>query len=225
MEGLQVSWFCRCLLCERVLTGNLDVAACKCPQFYCQVCTEKQPSGYYCETCASQCFPRGPEFIQRIAQLYKGVINFYKSNRSKPHEAYGPIQELIRGFYAAVTQAAGANQDAAPIQPVPPAPHMPAYEPPSANPPPIRASYEQQPAYFSELPQHSGQFPVCRHCGGTLGLKGRCQDCRKVTLEQVGFDRQAFLANKWDCPQCSFRNVHSSDRCVNCEYIKAAVYA
>lgn len=142
------------------------------------------------------------------------------SNRSKPHEAYGPIQELIQGFYAAVAQSAGANQDAALIQPVDQAPPMPAYEPRSADPPPINAPYEQH--YSSQL---SGQFPVCRHCGGALGLKGRCQVCRKVTLEQVGFDRQVFLANKWDCPQCSFRNVHSSDRCVNCEYIKAAVYA
>ncbi len=198
MEGLDLAWLCACSVCGRVLTGSIDVIVCGCPYFHCQVCVEKQQSGQ-CLRCGSEYRAR-QDLVQKITQLYKGVLSFYSNFRSQPHEIRSQIAALSQAVYnaaqgPAVSQVPQQAYEAKQVVETPPVEAMPYSAAQSSN-------------------------PVCSGCGVPLGMKGRCPSCRKVALEHVGFNHQLFLSNKWSCSQCSFRNVHSSDRCVNCSYVQ-----
>ena len=197
MEGLDLNWFCRCSVCGRVLTGSLEVRTCDCPYFCCLVCVEKQQPGQ-CSACGSEYRTR-QDLVQKITQLYKGALSFYSNCRSQPQVVQSQVTDLIQAVYNVVRGPA--------VSEVPPQ----AYE--------AKKVVEIPPVEAMPYSVAQPSSPMCSGCGAPLGMKGRCQICHKVALEHVGFNHQAFLSNKWNCPQCSFRNVYSSDRCVNCSYV------
>lgn len=202
MEGLDLNWFCRCSTCGRVLTGSLEVKTCDCPYYCCQVCMERQQPGQ-CPACGTQYRAR-QNLVQKITQLYKGVISFYSIDRSRPQGIQLQVQDLVQAV-----QDAARGPDVNQISPQ-------AYEQAVqiVETPPVAMGAV---AYSAEQPS----TPTCSGCHVPLGTKGRCPNCRKVALDHVGFNHQAFLSNKWNCSQCSFRNVHSSNRCVNCSYVQS----
>lgn len=59
---------------------------------------------------------------------------------------------------------------------------------------------------------HQDYCLFCRH-----QLSGpRCLQCSKVNYSRMEFNRERFLSSKWECLTCHFRNVHSNQKCIEC---------
>lgn len=55
----------------------------------------------------------------------------------------------------------------------------------------------------------------CAFCGNALSGP-RCIACNKVNYERMEFNKERFLSSKWECTHCHFRNVHSNQKCIEC---------
>lgn len=67
---------------------------------------------------------------------------------------------------------------------------------------------------FPEI-QYNRSRTQCVFCSKPLSGP-RCISCNKVNYERMEFNRERFLSSKWECTHCHFRNVHSNQKCIEC---------
>ena len=68
--------------------------------------------------------------------------------------------------------------------------------------------------YFPQI-EFNRSRAECVFCGKNLSGP-RCISCNKVNYERMEFNRERFLSSKWECTHCQFRNVHSNQKCIEC---------
>ena len=88
--------------------------------------------------------------------------------------------------------------------------------PPEPPPEPLEKMqiYDPPSVFFPaiELNPYQNQCLFCQ-----TQLSGpRCMRCSKVNYSRMEFDRDRFLSSKWECAHCHFRNVHSNQKCIEC---------
>ena len=230
--------FCRCDGCGRVLTGEVSVGACVNAHLYCWMCLEKL--GRACRTCNSQLIEDASTKAE-AGKLYKRSQNFLFSNKTQPErwvlELSKPLQELKALAAAKVAQQAreavqpgrDEQQDSMYASMAAPREQHWAGESQSLPDAMNQLSVSAQPSashgWDSSSQPQQAQSPTegeCVHCRAWIPTvnNGRCSYCQKVDLRKVSFDRRTFLASKWECWTCRFRNVLSSEKCVSCGAFK-----
>lgn len=165
-------------------------------------------------TCPSPVL-HGPQMCSLPAQpqVTPKIIVPLPSDQGRP-ASHLPVQAPIPP--SNIPPASYASYNSA----LPPQPQIPPSQAPPVRPASPQDFYPQASPMaidriiFPEIltgPEHE----FCGYCG--VALYGpRCGQCRKVNFNRVTFSREQFLSNKWECPSCHFRNVHSNQKCIEC---------